>query len=250
MNNENIGKFISAIRKEKQMSQKELAKKLNITDKAISKWETGKGAPDVSNLIPLADILEVSVTEILNGKRIINDVKEENKAVVQAIKSTEKTGKKNTIKAIISVVLILAVIISTVYIGWFAYWGRRHLVLYEIDTVYLTQIDTPQEVGYRYDVEVTAHNWLINPFSMYSYDLRPYIGGEQEFGYNGGTSGNVTIKGLKETTFKLEGMLYTALDEQTAMNNFLQLSFTPQDSELTALSLYMQDHQDVKFVFR
>ena len=64
------GRFIAELRKQKGYTQKELAEKLMVTDKAVSRWETGKGLPDTSLLKPLADILGVSVEEILFGKLI------------------------------------------------------------------------------------------------------------------------------------------------------------------------------------
>ncbi len=64
------GRFIAELRKQKGYTQKELAEKLMVTDKAISRWETGKGLPDTSLLKPLGDILGVSVGELLSGKRI------------------------------------------------------------------------------------------------------------------------------------------------------------------------------------
>lgn len=245
MDNKAIGKFIADRRKEKGFSQMQLAEKIFVTDKAISKWETGKGTPDVSNLISLADALEVSVTEILNGKRIENNIAEENNAVVQAIKQTENDGRKKVIKTAIAVVLIFAIAISTSSIGWFAYWGRRHLVLYDMDTVYLTEVDSGV---YNYEVEVTARNWIYNSFSIHSYSLQAYVGGEQYFYYDGGAS-NIIVSGLKKTTFKLTGTMSTGRDRETTKDLFLSLYFSPQDSELSAFSLYMQDYQDVNFVF-
>lgn len=64
------GCFIAQLRKELGLTQKELAEKLEVTDKAISRWETGKGLPDTSLLKPLAEILGVSVGELLSGKRM------------------------------------------------------------------------------------------------------------------------------------------------------------------------------------
>lgn len=65
-----FGVFISELRKEKGITQKELAAKLYISDKAVSKWETGHSVPDITLLVPLAEILEVSVTELLECRRI------------------------------------------------------------------------------------------------------------------------------------------------------------------------------------
>ena len=69
MENEKIGPFIRQLRKERGMTQRELAAVLNVTDKAVSKWELGASLPDVGLLLPLAESLGVSVTELLGGAR-------------------------------------------------------------------------------------------------------------------------------------------------------------------------------------
>lgn len=69
MNNEKMGNFISEMRRSQNLTQKELAAKLEITDKAISKWERGISCPDISLLIPLARILGVTTSELLNGEK-------------------------------------------------------------------------------------------------------------------------------------------------------------------------------------
>lgn len=69
MENEKIGPFIRRLRKERGLTQKELAAALNVTDKAVSKWELGASLPDVALLLPLAETLGVSVTELLGGAR-------------------------------------------------------------------------------------------------------------------------------------------------------------------------------------
>jgi len=69
MDNIKFGEFIVKLRKEKNMTQKELAEKLNLTDKAISKWERGLSFPDIVMLKPLSQIFDVSIIELLNGER-------------------------------------------------------------------------------------------------------------------------------------------------------------------------------------
>lgn len=77
------GRFIAALRKEKGYTQKDLAQKLMVTDKAISRWETGKGLPDSALLKPLAECLGVSVGELLSGRRIKEeDMKEQTDNVI------------------------------------------------------------------------------------------------------------------------------------------------------------------------
>ena len=73
MDYEKTGKLIQEIRKEKELTQMSLADKLGVTDRAVSKWERGKSFPDVSMLRPLAEVLDVSVSELLDGERRSQD---------------------------------------------------------------------------------------------------------------------------------------------------------------------------------
>lgn len=69
MNTQKTGEFIKALRKESNLTQAELARKLSCTDKAISRWETGKGLPDADMLLSLSGVFSVSINEILLGER-------------------------------------------------------------------------------------------------------------------------------------------------------------------------------------
>ena len=69
MEKEKTGQLISELRKEKGLTQKQLADALNVTDKAVSKWERGLSFPDISMLEPLSDLLGVTIMEILAGER-------------------------------------------------------------------------------------------------------------------------------------------------------------------------------------
>lgn len=109
MNNKKTGEFISALRKELGYNQKDLAEKLNVTDKAVSKWETGRSAPDVSMLLPLSEVLGVSVTEILKGERISQQeiTTESNEIIV-------KTLKKSKTKVMVAIILVLIILIGLI----------------------------------------------------------------------------------------------------------------------------------------
>ena len=72
MNNYITGKIIKELREKEQLTQMDLAEKLGVTDKAISKWETGKGLPDITLIEPLSKALKVSVIELMNGEHIAN----------------------------------------------------------------------------------------------------------------------------------------------------------------------------------
>ena len=73
MNQEQIGKFIASLRKEKNITQEQLAEKLKVSVKSVSRWENGKTMPDLSMLPILADGLNASVSEILNGRKMTKE---------------------------------------------------------------------------------------------------------------------------------------------------------------------------------
>ncbi len=94
MDLEKIANLIKTKRKEKNLTQEELAKKLNVTEKAISRWETGRGTPDISLLLPLSKELGVSVSEILSGK----EDKKSNENIKEIIEYMDIRKKKNNKK--------------------------------------------------------------------------------------------------------------------------------------------------------
>ncbi len=75
MDNNKMGAFIAQVRKERGLTQLELAQKINVTDKAVSKWERGVGFPDIKIIEALAKALGVSVSELMNGERMENAVR-------------------------------------------------------------------------------------------------------------------------------------------------------------------------------
>ena len=78
-----IGTFISNKRKDKKLTQEQLAEKLNISDRAVSKWERGICLPDASIMIPLCEILDISVNELLSGEKIdMKEYKEKNESLL------------------------------------------------------------------------------------------------------------------------------------------------------------------------
>lgn len=107
MNQEKIGKFISKVRKEKKLTQKQLAEKLGITDRAISKWENSKSMPDLALLKPLCNILDITINELLSGEYISKNEKDENleKNIVNAINYSKK--KQNISEHIFNLFILL-----------------------------------------------------------------------------------------------------------------------------------------------
>ena len=90
-----IGKFIAECRKRENLTQAELAEKLNITDRAISKWETGRGMPDSSLMLDLCNILKISVNDLLSGEKISmeNNNEKNEQLVLDMAKELERKNK-------------------------------------------------------------------------------------------------------------------------------------------------------------
>ncbi len=119
MDQEATGRFIAQLRKDKNLTQKELGDKLGISDKTVSKWETGNGMPDVSLLKPLCDILSVNLNELLSGEKLSDESysgKAEENMMILARDAQD--SKKNRKKAGI---LQFVIGIMVLFIGvWFA----------------------------------------------------------------------------------------------------------------------------------
>ena len=96
MDAKKLGAFIAELRKEKNMTQAELAKKIQVTDKAVSKWERGLGLPDINNIEPLADALGVSILEIMQCRRNpVEEIKTEDATeIVSSVFDIAKQEKK------------------------------------------------------------------------------------------------------------------------------------------------------------
>lgn len=114
-----IGRFIAGCRKEKELTQSQLAEKLNITDKAISKWETGKGMPDVSIMIELCNVLGISVNELLSGERLNEENYKEkaNENIVSMIKVADENRKNKNKVILVFTIIIFILFICRLVIG-------------------------------------------------------------------------------------------------------------------------------------
>lgn len=126
MNYERIGKFIQELRKEKCLTQKDLALRLNVTDKAISKWERGLGCPDISLLEDLSNILGVSILEILKGTKIYQ--KDLNSDINNYILDTINYSKKEINIKYKNVLLNILSIIIIIMVGFISILNISHIV--------------------------------------------------------------------------------------------------------------------------
>ena len=116
MNQIKIGEFLKELRKEKGLTQEQLAEQFNVSRRSVSRWETGNNMPDLDTLIEMADYYEIDLRELLDGERKSEKMNEELKETVLKVASyNEMLNLKSMRKGIITmcIVFIILVIIST-----------------------------------------------------------------------------------------------------------------------------------------
>lgn len=137
-----IGEFIAQQRKEKQMTQKQLGEILGISDKTVSKWETGHGLPDISMIMPLCNILDISVNELLSGEHLTQDTypekAEEN--IMNLMKDSEEQKKRNIKDIIISIVLLAGFVVFFISLQLSSITSILDNLIHFIDMVAFGQI--------------------------------------------------------------------------------------------------------------
>ena len=121
MDQTKIGRFIAQVRKEKELTQRQLADELLISDKTVSKWETGKGLPEVSLMMPLCNTLNITVNELLSGERIPDESykKKAEEIMVDLIREKEESKKKIALSIVASIIAILGGITPIIVSGMF-----------------------------------------------------------------------------------------------------------------------------------
>lgn len=117
MEKEKTGQLIAELRKEKGLTQKQLADALNVTDKAVSKWERGLSFPDISMLEPLSDLLGVTIMEILAGERSGGNESMSKEEVQDLINASVELGeeeirhKKERSRLIIIILVVITLLL-------------------------------------------------------------------------------------------------------------------------------------------
>lgn len=129
-----IGKFIAECRKKNGLTQMQLAEKLNITDRAVSKWENGKSLPDSSIMLELCNELKISVNDLLSGEVVTMSSNEQNeKVLLEMVKQKEESDKRMLSLEIVIGVLSVVFLLSFNFIAYFlqmADWLRVVLAVF------------------------------------------------------------------------------------------------------------------------
>ena len=112
-----IGRFIAAARKEQKMTQRQLADALSISDKTVSKWECGKGLPEVSLMLPLCDALHITVNELLTSEKVL-EVDYQKRAednIMDLMNENEKIVREIYVRGWLTVILGMIVWMGAIY---------------------------------------------------------------------------------------------------------------------------------------
>ena len=141
------GFLIASLRKEKGLTQKELADKLGITDRAVSKWERGLGCPDISLLDDLSRILNISILEILKGRRLNKDEIVNNESIIESMNYSKENLKYrfkryfNTTSIFIITVIALMLVFSNFKSMYYLNKKYHHTFSYYPSTHEFTEIE-------------------------------------------------------------------------------------------------------------
>ncbi len=151
-----IGKFIAECRKKNNLTQMQLAEKLNITDRAISKWENGKEMPDSSIMLDLCSELQISVNELLSGEVLeVNNYNEKlEQNLIDIVRQKEESDKKiltmEIAMGVASIIIFLILVMTASFIEM-QYWVRLLIIIPStifIFIVCLLLLRIEQTVGY------------------------------------------------------------------------------------------------------
>ena len=162
-----IGKFIASCRREQGMTQAALAEKLGISDRAVSKWETGKSMPDSGIMLELCEILKINVNELLSGERIMEqsyDVRAEKNLIEMKRQLEEKNRQLLRIEIAVGIPAVaaaLAIVALAAYVEM-PVWLRITLIVFAavmFFTVTLIAVGIEQKAGY-YECQACRHRYV------------------------------------------------------------------------------------------
>ena len=114
-----IGALLRSLRKEKEITQEELAEKLGVSGRTISRWETGNNMPDISLLVEIAEFFDVSIPEIIKGERKSESMREEAKEIAETMSDYAKAEEEKLVKSIrnLSIIGLVALLVYMVLGG-------------------------------------------------------------------------------------------------------------------------------------
>ena len=170
-----IGKFIKSLRKENSLTQREVAERLNVSEKTISKWETGNGIPDVSLMLPLCKLFGISINELLSGERLDEkqyvEKAEENMACLVDRTTPRKKIIISTISCIVSslaLILISALFVTQIWLKFVIIGIALIVVFADVSVILLVAVSTEiykcEKCGEKFVPTLTAYLFAPHTF--------------------------------------------------------------------------------------
>ncbi len=133
MNQIKTGAFLKELRKAKEMTQEQLAEKLNVSTRTVSRWETGSNMPDIDMLIEIADFYDVSIPEIIYGERKSENMNQETRETAAAMaeysRNEVKVGKQKAIGILMSAFGIFIIVSALSIFPSDSSWGSTYSIL-------------------------------------------------------------------------------------------------------------------------
>ena len=145
MDQKKIGNLLKKLRSEKGLTQEQLAEILNVSNRTVSRWETGSNMPDISLLVEIADFYDISIPEIINGERKSEKMNEEVKEVAKTMSDYARAEKEAIVKniRIISVIGLVAFVVHALLDATGLHLKSsvlEHLNLYSETLIYVTVV--------------------------------------------------------------------------------------------------------------
>jgi transcriptional regulator with XRE-family HTH domain len=130
MDQKKVGSFLRELRKEKQLTQEQLAERFGVTNRSVSRWETGSNMPDLSILVELADFYDVDIRDIIDGERKGEDMNKEEKERLQLVADYAET-EKNTLLMRLRIFSIVGLVSLIAGLVMLVLGGDNNLPVYD-----------------------------------------------------------------------------------------------------------------------
>lgn len=156
MNQEKIGKFIAEKRREKKMSQKELAEKLKVTDRSVSNWENGKNMPDLALFKPLCEELGITINDLMSGEKV-DDEEYQEKLAENVVSVVAKVRSKNKYANIILWIYLIVISFILLFLLSWTLLNYNFKQSYDEKNMLLVNDDNNENLTFY-----TSYNGIVN----------------------------------------------------------------------------------------
>lgn len=185
-----VGTFLKALRKEKKLTQEQLAEKLNVSGRTVSRWETGANMPDIGMLVEIADFYDVSIPEIINGERksesMDRETRETAAAMAEYSRNEVRTGKRKVLGILLSVFALFIMVSALMIFPSDSSWGGIYATLGSlllVAGIYFLIRPVAAKRSLRIGVILGCMVLLLGAFSLFDYIAVSQFGQVPRFRY-------------------------------------------------------------------